>query len=108
MSALLEVRDLRTEVLQGGRVLTALPEPEMRRLRGNEIAMIFQDSLTALNPTMTVGRQIAETVVSTVAKAGRRLSLRPRRCSTWSGCPACANGWPRIRTSSPVGCASAA
>jgi peptide/nickel transport system ATP-binding protein len=45
-----------------GRDLVRLSEPEMRDVRGNEIAMIFQDSLTSLNPTMTIGEQIAEPV----------------------------------------------
>ncbi len=43
-----------------GRDLLALSEPEMRRVRGNGISMIFQDPMASLNPTMTVGRQIAE------------------------------------------------
>ncbi len=42
--------------------LLSLSGAEMRRLRGNEIAMIFQEPMTSLNPVMTVGRQIAETV----------------------------------------------
>jgi peptide/nickel transport system ATP-binding protein len=42
--------------------IVKLSEHEMRNVRGNEVAMIFQDSLTSLNPTMTVGRQIAEQV----------------------------------------------
>ncbi|MGH8683380.1 MAG: ABC transporter ATP-binding protein [Burkholderiales bacterium] len=43
-----------------GRDLLALPEREMRKLRGNEISMIFQEPMTSLNPVLTIGRQIAE------------------------------------------------
>ncbi|MES2186975.1 MAG: dipeptide ABC transporter ATP-binding protein [Pseudomonadota bacterium] len=43
-----------------GRDLMALPERELRALRGDEIAMIFQEPMTALNPLFTVGEQIAE------------------------------------------------
>ncbi len=45
-----------------GLEISALSEDDMRRIRGNEIGMIFQDPLTSLNPTMTVGTQIAEAV----------------------------------------------
>jgi peptide/nickel transport system ATP-binding protein len=45
-----------------GRELVGLPEAELRGLRGNDVAMIFQDSQSSLNPTMTVGEQIAEPV----------------------------------------------
>src|SRR5690242_1287873 len=45
-----------------GRDLLALSEREMRSVRGNEISMIFQEPMTSLNPVLTVGRQIAETV----------------------------------------------
>ncbi len=44
----------------GGRDLVALPDSELRRVRGREIAMIFQDPMTSLNPVLTVGRQIRE------------------------------------------------
>jgi peptide/nickel transport system ATP-binding protein len=40
--------------------LLALPEDDLRRLRGNEMAMIFQEPMTSLNPVMTIGEQIAE------------------------------------------------
>ena len=42
--------------------LLALPEAQRRALRGNEIAMIFQEPMTSLNPVLTVGEQIAESV----------------------------------------------
>jgi peptide/nickel transport system ATP-binding protein len=45
-----------------GRELVGLRPEEMRRLRGNEIAMIFQDPLTSLDPTKTIGYQVAEPV----------------------------------------------
>lgn len=43
-----------------GRNLLELPMDEMRKIRGNEIAMIFQEPMTALNPVFTCGRQIGE------------------------------------------------
>jgi peptide/nickel transport system ATP-binding protein len=46
-----------------GLEISSLSDDDMRRIRGNEIGMIFQDPLTSLNPTMTVGKQIAEAVV---------------------------------------------
>jgi len=46
-----------------GRDLVALPEAEMRHLRGNEIGMIFQEPMTSLNPLLTIGHQIAEPVM---------------------------------------------
>ncbi|HZH07663.1 MAG TPA: ABC transporter ATP-binding protein [Lautropia sp.] len=45
-----------------GRDLRSLSEAEMRAVRGNEIAMIFQEPMTSLNPVLTIGRQIAETL----------------------------------------------
>ena len=45
-----------------GRELIGLPAKELRRLRGNEIAMIFQDPMTALTPVYTIGWQIAEQI----------------------------------------------
>ena len=45
-----------------GRELTGLSPDEMRRVRGEEVAMVFQDPMTSLNPTMTIGEQIADPV----------------------------------------------
>jgi len=46
-----------------GQEISALNDDGMRHVRGNEVGMIFQDPMTSLNPTMTVGDQIAETVL---------------------------------------------
>ena len=50
-------------VMLGGRDLLKLPEREMREVRGDEIAMIFQEPMTSLNPVLTIGFQIAEALI---------------------------------------------
>ncbi len=44
----------------GGQDLLTLPEPALRRLRGREVSMIFQEPMTSLNPVLTLGEQIGE------------------------------------------------
>jgi peptide/nickel transport system ATP-binding protein len=44
----------------GGKDLLQLPEAEMRKVRGNQISMIFQEPMTSLNPLLSIGRQIGE------------------------------------------------
>ena len=51
------------EMRLSGRDIAALEEAELRRLRGKEIAMIFQEPMTSLNPVLTIGAQIAEVVM---------------------------------------------
>lgn len=50
------------EIMFKGESIMAMTEKQMRKIRGNKIAMIFQDPMTALNPIETVGFQIAETI----------------------------------------------
>ncbi|MEK7344104.1 MAG: dipeptide ABC transporter ATP-binding protein [Pseudomonadota bacterium] len=57
---LLESAQLSGQVLWQGRDLLQQSSAEMQRIRGDEIAMIFQEPMTALNPLMTVGQQISE------------------------------------------------
>ncbi|MFB4282152.1 MULTISPECIES: ABC transporter ATP-binding protein [unclassified Nonomuraea] len=63
-----------------GRELTTLPEPEMRRVRGKTVSVVFQEPMTSLNPSFTVGYQIAEVLrrhegLSRQAAARRALEL---------------------------------
>src|SRR5258708_7943964 len=51
------------EILYQGKDLLKLSIEEMRRIRGNEISMIFQEPMTSLNPVMTVGKQISEALI---------------------------------------------
>ncbi len=46
-----------------GKELTSMPLEELRHLRGNDISMIFQEPMTALNPVQTVGKQLAEAIL---------------------------------------------
>jgi oligopeptide/dipeptide ABC transporter ATP-binding protein len=62
------------EVLFGGKNLLKVSNSEMRDVRGNDIAMIFQDPMTSLNPVFTVGEQIAEAL-----RLHRNLSRREAR-----------------------------
>src|SRR3981081_2837042 len=50
------------QILFAGRDLLGLSADEMRAVRGNEIAMVFQEPMTSLNPVLTIGRQITETL----------------------------------------------
>src|SRR5687768_9517453 len=48
------------EIVYKGRDLLKLSEPEMQHMRGREIAMVFQEPMTSLNPVLTIGRQLTE------------------------------------------------
>jgi oligopeptide/dipeptide ABC transporter ATP-binding protein len=56
-------RIVRGSIRYGGRDLLALDDETMRGIRGNEISMIFQEPMTALNPVFTVGYQVSESVL---------------------------------------------
>lgn len=58
-----EIDSTLSSAIFNGKNLLALGEDELAQIRGNEIAMIFQDPMTSLNPTMRVGKQIAEPLV---------------------------------------------
>ena len=51
------------QILFDGKDLTKISEKDMEKVRGQDIAMIFQDPMTSLNPTMTIGKQIMEPII---------------------------------------------
>lgn len=65
------------EILFEGENLLALSDEKMREIRGDDIAMIFQDPMTSLNPVYTVGEQIAEAL-----RLHRKLSRKQARAAT--------------------------
>jgi oligopeptide/dipeptide ABC transporter ATP-binding protein len=66
--SILRLIDKRGGTITGGAIrfrgqdLASLKEAEMRRIRGNRISMIFQEPMTSLNPVLTIGRQISESI----------------------------------------------
>ena len=66
----------RGEIIFNGQDLLKLGEAQMRNIRGNKIAMIFQDPMTSLNPVLTVGDQIMETIMLHQHKSRRAAYAR--------------------------------
>jgi peptide/nickel transport system ATP-binding protein len=70
-----------------GKNLLDLSDTEMRRIRGNEISMIFQEPMTSLNPVLTIGRQIGETLRLHQGLTGRQATDRAVDMLTLVGIP---------------------
>ena len=89
-----------------GRELNGLDDDQLRDVRGEQIAMVFQDPMTSLNPVYRVGDQIAEMI-----RAHRDVSKREARtvpsscCGRWAS-PTPSGGCATTRTSSPAACGS--
>jgi oligopeptide/dipeptide ABC transporter ATP-binding protein len=69
--------EVRGSIRLDGRELVGLPDRALRSMRGNEVAMVFQDALAALNPVLTVGSQLAE-AISAHDQSLSRSELRTR------------------------------
>jgi peptide/nickel transport system ATP-binding protein/oligopeptide transport system ATP-binding protein len=74
-------------MLSRGRDLAALPEPELRQLRGGEIAIVFQEPMTALDPVLTVGLQITESLAEHLGLRGRAARTRAAELLDLVGIP---------------------
>lgn len=76
MGLLPETAHVRGSVRWRGEELLGRPEPELAKLRGNALGMVFQEPMTALDPTMKVGRQVAEVLL--LHRGASRSAARPR------------------------------
>jgi len=85
MRLLIPQARVRGEIVFDGKPLLALPEDEMRAVRGAGISMIFQEPMTALNPVMRVGEQVAEAVLAhPTSEFRRQTSARVSKKEAWS------------------------
>jgi microcin C transport system ATP-binding protein len=75
------------QALFKGQDLLAMPEPELRAVRGRDIAMIFQEPMTALNPLMTVGDQIAEVLALKTALSNTQMAQKVIELLAETGIP---------------------
>src|SRR4028118_2417664 len=75
------------QILFDGEDLLDKNEEEMRRIRGNRIAMIFQDPMTSLNPVLTIGRQITESLELHMKMTGREARNRAAELLAMVGIP---------------------
>ncbi|MCL4508899.1 MAG: ABC transporter ATP-binding protein [Chloroflexi bacterium] len=76
------------QILFLGRDLLKLSDAEMRRVRGKQIAMIFQDPMTSLNPVLTVGRQITEAIQLHMGMTAKQAKKRAIELLQLVGIPA--------------------
>jgi oligopeptide transport system ATP-binding protein len=79
------------EIIFGGRDLLKIPMDEMRRVRGAEIGMIFQDPMTSLNPVLTIGKQVSEPMVEHLGMTQKQANERVIELLDLVGIPQPAN-----------------
>jgi oligopeptide/dipeptide ABC transporter ATP-binding protein len=85
------------KIIYKGTDLLSLPEREMRKVRGNEISMIFQEPMTSLNPVFTCGYQIDEAVIlhqKVGKKEARERTIEMLRLVGIPDPPGCADSYP--------------
>ena len=83
------------QILFDGRDLLGLSAEEMREVRGRDIGMMFQEPMTSLNPVLTIGRQITETLEQ--HRGADRATARPARASSCCGLVGIADAERRLQ-----------
>ena len=67
-----------------GHQIDKMTEKEFRKIRGNEVSIIFQDPMTSLNPVYTIGNQIVEVILLHTKKTKQEAWAALRSCWSWS------------------------
>jgi oligopeptide transport system ATP-binding protein len=75
------------QALYRGQDLLKMTESELERIRGREIAMIFQDPMTSLNPVLTIGKQLTESLQKHLSMDVENANLRALELLDWVGIP---------------------
>ena len=96
------------EIIFEGEDLLNVSDAEMRSIRGNRIAMIFQEPMTSLNPVLTIGNQLTEAITLHLGlEKSESRTPAPPSCLSWSASRRRRTASTTTRTSSRAGCASA-
>ena len=75
------------EVLFKGENILEYTEQQMQKFRGSRISIIFQDPMTCLNPTFTIGNQLMEAILLHTDRNKKRRKNGPLKCCGWSASP---------------------
>ena len=96
----------RARITLGGTDILALPDAEMRKLRGNDMTMIFQEPMSSLNPVYTVGQQLVEVAPPAQPDSRAEAQERAQKLLEEVQIPEPRRGSGSIRTRCPVASAS--
>ena len=90
-----------------GRQLLTMDDNQLRSIRGRDIAMVFQDPMSSLNPVVPIGRQVTEVLERHRDMSGPKPAPRRRGCSKAWVSRIRIGGYANTRISCPAACASA-
>jgi len=93
-------------VMFDGQDLARLDPERLRKLRGKSLAVVFQDPMTSLNPVLTIGTQLIETLQEHLELDGAAARIRSAELLAAVGIPQPNSGSRNTRTSSPAACGS--
>ena len=95
------------EIRFKGRDMTTMSEQELRELRGSQIAMVYQEPMASLNPSMKIAEQLIEVPKFHEGASDQEAYARALEMLGTSGCPIRSGSWRAFRTRSRAASSSA-